>query len=102
MDAGGLASNPMDADENDVGPTPRRAAVPRPRQARRRKREVERDQGLSDTDGGHQPLHVENDVADLGKFMSLMQPQDVAKSHDFGPTLEEYAVSGVPVGCGAN
>ena len=50
----------------------------------------------------HLPLHVENDIADLGKRLSLMQPQDVAQSHDFGPSLDEYAVRGVPVDCKEN
>lgn len=34
--------------------------------------------------------------------MSLMQPQDVAKSHNFEPTLKEYAMHGVPVDCGTD
>ena len=29
-----------------------------------------------------------------------MQPQNIARAHEFGPPLEEYAVKGVPVGCG--
>lgn len=29
-----------------------------------------------------------------------MQPQEVAKAHPFGPTLEDYAMNGVPVDCG--
>ena len=33
-------------------------------------------------------------------FMGLMQPQDVAQAHMFGPKLKEYAVNGVPVDCG--
>jgi len=31
-----------------------------------------------------------------------MQPQDIGRAHEFGPTLEEYAVKGVPVDCGEN
>ena len=31
-----------------------------------------------------------------------MQPQDVARAHKFGPTLQDYAVNGVPVDCGAD
>ena len=49
--------------------------------------------------GQRQPP-VENDVAHLGEYVSLMRPQDVAQAHTFGPTLQEWAVNGVPVDCG--
>jgi hypothetical protein len=56
----------------------------------------------NDAGSGHKALYFENNTADLGAFMSLMQPQDVAREHEFGPTLEEYAAKGVPVDCGNN
>lgn len=46
--------------------------------------------------------HVNEDIADLGKLILLMRPQDVAKAHEFGPVLEHYAVHGMPVDCGAD
>ena len=116
-DRGVGMSNPMDAsdaDEHDVGETaasnqdelPLR---PLPRQARRqanrqqaRTQERSRPPNRNDTSNGHLPLQVENDIADLDTFLSLMQPQDVARVHEFGPTLEEYAVKGVHVDCGAD
>ena len=58
---------------------------------------------MNDTSRGHHlPLQVENDIDELGKFLSLMQPQDVARAHTFGPTLEEYNTDGVPVDCGSD
>lgn len=102
--------NPMDPDENDVGPysveeTP--AKLPRQQvRARARKRNRGNDDSnatfMNDAGDGHLPAHVENDIADLGKLISLMQPGDIARAHEFGPTLEEYAVHGVPVDCGAD
>jgi hypothetical protein len=101
----GPSPNPMDPDEHDCGPTrPPRVAAPRSsRQARRSKGSKGIDSSSNtrnDAGSAHQALHVENDIADLGAFMSLMQPQDVAREHDFGHTLEEYAANGVPVDCG--
>ena len=94
--------NPMDPDENDVGPysveeTP--AKLPRQQvKARARKRNRGNDDSnatfMNDAGDGHLPAHVENDIADLGKLISLMQPGDIARAHEFGPTLEEYAVHG--------
>lgn len=49
----GLTVNPMDVDENDARPTPRRAASPRPCQAQRWKRDIATTQGQSDMGGGH-------------------------------------------------
>ena len=46
----------------------------------------------NDAGSGHLPLHVENDIADLGMLLSLIQPHDMGRAHEFGPTLEEYAV----------
>ena len=97
---------PVDEDEIDVG----EAYVKPRRLSRQEKRRIGRtthgcddiDSSLNDTSRGHQPLHVENDIADLGTFLSLMQPQDVARAHEFGPTLDEYSVKGVPVDCGGN
>jgi hypothetical protein len=48
----GLAGNPMDADESDVGPTPR-AAPPCPWQARRWKEDTATTQGQSDAGSSH-------------------------------------------------
>ena len=100
-------ANPMDPDEQDVGPysAPEEPKVARQaRRAHERKRKRQEDsnlpQYLNDAGEGHLPAHVENDIADLGKIISLMQPGDIAKAHEFGPTLEEYAVRGVPVDCG--
>ena len=53
----------------------------------------------NDTGSGHLPLHVENDIANLGTLLSLMQPQDIGRAHEFGPILQEYAVQEVPVHC---
>ena len=58
------------------------------------------DSSMNDTSRGHLPLQVENDIDELGKFFSLMQPQDLAKAHDYGPMLEEFGARGVPVDCG--
>ena len=100
--------NPMDPDENDIGPYPVEetpAKLPRQQvRARARKRKWGNDDNnatfMNDAGAGHLPAHVENDIADLGKLISLMQPGDIARAHEFGPTLEEYAVHGVPVDCG--
>ena len=54
----------------------------------------------NDASSGHQALHVENGIADFGTFMSLMQPQDLARDHEFGPTLQECTAEGVHVDCG--
>ena len=99
--------NPMDPDENDVGPRLYDVfdASPTPiPQARKSDSTPTGDSsnGMRNDTAGHLPQQVENDIADLGKLLSLMQPQDVARAHEFGPTLEEYAVDGVPVDCGNN
>ena len=93
-----------DPPEHDVGPVRRPQPAPTPknryeRKARQRFSGSEQ-QSHDDACGGHQPLHVENDIADLGKLLSLMDPQQIARAHEFGPTLEDYAVNGVPVDCG--
>ena len=96
--------NPMDPDENDVGPGEELLhPTSRQEQRRQQRRTNKSDSGATvrnDANKGHLPLQVENEIDELGKFLSLMQPQDVARAHDFGPTLEEYAVNGVPVDCG--
>ena len=106
------ARKQVDADEHDVVPNPLEASnsenEPRSRQERRQQKRQKRRQDDSNSDvrndagDGHLPLHVENDIADLGTLLSLMQPQDIGRAHEFGPTLEEYAVKGVPVDCGDN
>lgn len=45
-------------------------------------------------------LHIDEEIADLGKLFLLMRPHDVAKAHEFGPVMEQYAFHGVPVDCG--
>lgn len=103
----GCLPNPMDPDENDVGEGGEgdfgSASC---RQARRHRAKTARTRfGLpvqDDTGNGHLPLQVENNIEELGKFLSLMQPRDVARAHEFGPTLKEYSVTGVPVDCGEN
>ena len=103
---GDCLPNPMDADENDVGECyVESRPLSRQESRRRGRRSAARDTNepiRDDTGRGHQPLHVENEIAELGTFLSLMQPQDVARAHAFGPTLEEYSVKGVPVDCGEN
>ena len=105
------AQHAIDTDEHDVEPNPMEAAGatenrPQARQERRRqerRRKRSNDSNLdvrNDAGDGHRPLHVESDIADLGTLLSLMQPQDISRAHEFGPTLEEYAVKGVPVDCG--
>ena len=68
---------------------------PQQMQARRWKKRDSKVANLNDTTNEHLPLHVENDIDELGTFFSLMQPQDIARAHDFGRTLNEYAVDGV-------
>lgn len=107
IDPLGCMPNPMDAvDENDVGSGEMDIERELTRQEYRRRKgsNIKRSSNsiLNDTETGHLPLHVENDIEQLGKFLSLMQPQDLAKAHEFGPTLDEYAVNGVPVDCGDN
>ena len=103
---GDCLPNPMDADENDVGEFYCESRPLSRQEGRRRgRRSAASDTNepiRDDTGRGHQPLHVENEIAELGTFLSLMQPQDVARAHAFGPTLEEYSVKGVPVDCGEN
>ena len=103
--------NQIDADEYDVGPNPLDTAglAETETQSRQERRCQERRQRRgndsseevrNDAGGGHLPLHVENDIANLGMLLSLIQPQDIGRAHKFGPTLEEYAVQGVPADCG--
>ena len=106
------ARNQADADKHGVVPNPLEVSgsdnEPQSRHERHRQERQQRRQDDSNSDvrndagDGHLPLHVENDIADLGTLLSLMQPQDIGRAHEFGPTLEEYAVKGVPVDCGDN
>lgn len=94
----------MDTDENDVGPrVDHESGLDWCRTSNGKEKSDFRNKwSLNDTSSGHKPLQVENEIAELGTFLSLMQPQDIARAHDFGPTLDEYAVRGVPVDCGKN
>ena len=105
--------SPMDDDKHHVGPNPLDAArvaetEPWSRQERRCQERCQRRENDSseevrnDTGSDHLPLHVENDIDDLGTLLSLIQPQDICRAHEFVPTLdtEEYVVKGVPVDCG--
>lgn len=94
--------NPMDAAEE--APPPQQEKQRRRRDKEKRTSKTAITQVVdstfniwNDTGRGHLPLQVENDIADLGTFMGLIQPQDIVQAHPFSPTLEEYAVDGVPV-----
>ena len=83
---------PCEPDETDVVPNPmdalEQAFYKPPPLTKTQKRNLQQQDSTptvqNDTGSGHRPLQVENDIADLGTLLSLMQPRDIAKAQNLG------------------
>ena len=88
----------VDDDEHDVGPNPLGASGSAETEPPSRKERCQRrgndssEEVRNDAGSGHLPLHVGNDISDLGTLLSLIQMQGIGRAHEFGPTLDEYAI----------